>query len=83
VEGEEVAAEEEEISVTVLSRDEVVTYPKLRTPVTNILVTYVAAGLPPATITIPKDEYSLELEKKLIKEDIQKRLKVKPETYKV
>jgi len=76
-------AKEEEYDVTVLSRDEVVTYPKLRTPVTNILVTYVAAGLPPATITIPKDEYSLELEKKLIKESIQKRLKIKPETYKV
>lgn len=76
-------AEKEEYSVTVISRDEIVTYPKIATPVTNVLVTYVAAGLPPHTITIPKEEYKPELEKKLIREDIEKRLKVKPETYKV
>lgn len=76
-------AEKEEFEVTVLSRDEVVTYPKIATPVTNVLVTYVAAGLPPRTVTIPKTEYSRELEQKLIREDIQKRLKMKPETYRV
>jgi len=74
---------EEGYEVTVIARDEVTTYPKLRTPVTNVLVTYVAAGLPPATITIPKDEYSLEKEKELVRADIERRLKFKPETYRV
>ena len=76
-------AEKEGFDVVVLSRDEVVTYPKIGTPVTNVMVTYVAAGLPPRTVTIPKTEYSKELEQKLIREDIQKRLKMKPETYRV
>jgi len=76
-------AEKPEYEVTVLSRDEVVTYPKLATPVVTVQVTYVAAGLPPATVSIPKAEYSLELEKEKIREDIERRLKVKPETYKV
>jgi len=83
VEAEEVAPAKPEYEVTVLARDEVTTFPKIRQPVETVLVTYVAAGLPPATVTIPKDEYSLELEKKLIKEDIEKRLKFKPETYKI
>jgi len=76
-------AEKEEFEVTVLDRSEVVTYPKLATPVTTVMVTYVAAGLPPATFNIPKEEYSKDLEKRLIREDIERRLKVKPETYKV
>jgi len=74
---------EEGYEVTVIARDEVTTYPKIRTPVTNVLVTYVAAGLPPATVTIPKDEYTLEKEKELIKADIERRLKFKPETYRI
>jgi len=78
----EVAAAEE-YEVTVLSRQEVTTYPKIRQPVVTVMVSYVAAGLPPATVTIPKAEYSLDLEKKLIREDIERRLKIKPETYKV
>jgi len=47
------------------------------------LVTYVGAGLPPSTISIPKEEWTPELEKKLIREDIEKRLLIKPETFKV
>jgi len=43
----------------------------------------VAAGLPPNTIHIPAEEYSLEHEKQLIRKDIERRLKVKPETYTV
>jgi len=76
-------AEEEAHEVTVISRETVTTYPKLRVPVETVLVTYVAAGLPPATVTILKEEYSLEAEKKRIREDIERRLKVKPEVYKV
>jgi len=75
--------EEKEYEVTVLSRDDVTTFPRIGEAVETRMVTYVAAGLPPATIDIPKKEWTLELEKKLIREDIEKRLKVKPETYKV
>ena len=76
-------AAEREYDVTVISRDEVTTYPKIATPVVNVLVTYVAAGLPPHTVTIPKDEHTLDVEKTRIREDIEKRLKAKPESYKV
>jgi len=76
-------AEEEKYEVTVISRDTVTTYPKIRTPVENVLVTYVAAGLPPSTVTIPKEEHTPELERKLIRADIEKRLKMKPETFHV
>jgi len=69
--------------VTVLSREEVTTFPKIAQPVVNVLVTYVAAGLPPATVTIPKDKWSPEEEKRVIREDIERRLKFKPETYRV
>jgi len=76
-------AEEAEYEVTVIARDDVTTYPKLGVAVETRLITYVAAGLPPSTISIPKEEWTLEVEKKLIREDIEKRLKMKPETYKV
>jgi len=76
-------AEEEKYEVTVIARDDVTTYPKLGVAVETRLITYVAAGLPPSTISIPKEEWTPELEKKLIREDIEKRLLVKPETFKV
>jgi len=75
--------QKKEYNVTVLSRDEIVTYPKLGEKAEQILVTYVAAGLAPRTLTIPKKEYSLEKEKELIRQDIEERLKKKPESYKV
>jgi len=78
-----VAEEKKEYEVTVLSRDTVTTFPRIGEAVETVMVTYVAAGLPPRTLNIPKEEYTLDLEKKLIREDIEKRLKVKPETYKV
>jgi len=83
VEAEEVAPAEPEYEVTVLSRQEIVEYPKIRTPVPVYVVTYVAAGLPPATISIPKEKWTKELERSIIRKDIERRLKVKPETYKV
>jgi len=78
-----VAEEKKEYEVTILMRETVTTYPRIGEPVETTMITYVAAGLAPNTITIPKEKYSLELEKKLIREDIERRLKVKPETYKV
>lgn len=72
-----------EYDVVVLSRDEVVTYPKLNQPETTVLVTYVSAGLPPHTLHIPKEGWSEPKEKQLIRKSIEARLKAKPETYKV
>lgn len=73
----------EEYTVTVLSRRPITVYPKLNQPVNQIMVSYVAAGLAPATVTINREDYTREVEKKLIKEDIQRRLKERPETFKV
>lgn len=69
--------------VTVINREEITTYPKIATPVQSILVTYVAAGLPPKTLTILKEEYNERTEKKRIRDDIEQRLKHKPESFKV
>ena len=77
------AKEKREYDITVFPRDTVTTYPKIGVAVDTILVTYVAAGLPPNTLSILKEEWTPELEKKLIREDIEKRLKAKPETFKV
>jgi len=77
------AEEKVEYEVTILSREEVVTYPTLAQPVITLQVTYVAAGLPPATISIPKEEYTKELEAQKLREDIERRLKVKPEVITV
>jgi len=74
---------QEEHDVTVLSRDDVVTYPKLNQPVTTRIITYVAAGLPPHSINILEKEWTLQKEKLLIRKDLQERLKKQPETYKV
>jgi len=76
-------SEREEYEATILSRREVTTYPRLATPVITVQTTYVAAGLPPATISIPKKEWSKEREKKDIREDIERRLAEKPEVIRV
>ena len=77
------AKEREEFKVTILSRREVDTYPKFHVKVTQVWVTYVGAGLAPNTIFIDKDKYNKELEKKMIREDIEARLKRRPETIRV
>lgn len=74
---------EEKYNVTILSRDDVTTYPKLGEAVVTVLVTYVAAGLPPHTIKIPKDRWTPESEKILVKASIEDRLERKPEAYRV
>lgn len=70
-------------NVTVLSRTPITTYPKLNVPLVTMYVTYVSAGLSPGTVTIEKAKYSKALEKKLVREDIEKRLKRKAEIYTV
>jgi len=77
------AEEKAKYDVTVLSRDEVTTFPKIAQPVVIVETTYVAAGLPPATIKIPKEEWNPEVEKRKIREDIEKRLKRKVEVFRV
>jgi len=77
------AAKPKEYDVYVLSRREVTIFPKPNMPEQQTIVTYVAAGLPPASITIMKKDYTLDKEKQLIKADIEKRLTTKPEQYKV
>lgn len=75
--------DERKYNVTVLSRDEITTYPKLGVAVETVLTTYVAAGLPPHTVRIPKDRWTPEAEKTLIRASIEDRLEKKPETYRV
>jgi hypothetical protein len=75
--------EEKTRNVTVLSRREISVFPKLGVEVRQVMTTYVAAGLPPATVTIDKDKYNLEAEKRLIKADIERRLREKPEVFRV
>lgn len=77
------AEEEREYEVTVISREDVTVYPKIATPVVSRIITYVAAGLPPHSITIPRDEWNVEKEKAIIRKDIEARLKMKKEIYKV
>ena len=77
------AKEREEFKVTILSRREVDTYPRLGEKVTQIWITYVGAGLAPNTIYVEKAKYGKELEKKMIREDIEARLKRRPETIRV
>jgi len=104
--GEEKAKEKKEkYEVEVIRRDIITTFPKLRTPALTSLVTYVAAGLPPDTVSIllsevapgkeaelvsqieaesgPLWEEYLKHEKKLVREAIDKRLKIKPAVYRV
>lgn len=72
-----------EYNVTILSRDDVTTFPKLGQSLVTRLITYVAAGLPPHTVRIAKDEWTPELEKIQIRASIEARLKKKPEAYRV
>lgn len=72
-----------EYDVTVLSRDTVTTFPKIAQPVEVVHVTYVAESLPPATVFIEKAKYTPEFEKKVIREDITRRLQQRPESFKV
>jgi len=75
--------EGERYEVTVIRRRDITVYPKIRQPLRVRLVTYSAAGLPPRTLSIPKEEWTLEREKQLVRRDIERRLKIRPEVYTV
>ncbi|TET13498.1 MAG: hypothetical protein E3J82_02915 [Candidatus Thorarchaeota archaeon] len=82
-EKKEETPEKKEYAVTILRRVEIVTHPRIGEPLEQKRITYVAAGLAPATLTIIVDQYSLELEKKRIRADIERRLMLKAESYRV
>jgi len=73
----------EEYNVTVLDRQDITTFPKLGQAEVWKYITYVAAGLPPKTIQIKKDEWTVEKEKRAIRDDIDARMKARPESYMV
>ena len=68
---EEAKPGEEKMKVRILSREEITTYPKIKTPVKTIAVTVHAPGYPPFTLFIPKDEWSKEKERELIKQKLE------------
>jgi len=70
-------------NVTVLSRGSEATFEKVGEPIIIKLITYIAAGLPPHTVRIPKDDWTSELEKTVIKASIEERLAKKPTSYRV
>lgn len=72
-----------EFNVTVLSRTEIETYPKLGVKESRTHTTYVAAGLAPKTIFMLTKEWTLQKEKTAIRVDIEARLKARPEAYTV
>jgi len=67
-----------EYEVTILPPTELTVYPEPLKPMKVIRVTYLYPGLAPGTVTISKEEYTEELMKKLIRKDIERRLKIKP-----
>ena len=67
----------EEREYVVTNRHDLVTFPKLGTPVEQRLVSYYVEPYPPRTITIPKTEWSLEEEHKRIQDDFQQWTKTK------
>jgi len=71
------------IEVTIIGRETVTVSPRLGEFVRMVRIDYQALDLPPATIWIPETEYSEEEENKRIREDIERRLKVKPEVKRI
>jgi hypothetical protein len=69
--------------VKILSRTELMTYPTPDKPVTVKAVTYQTGFMPPRTVYIPKDEYTPDKEKEVIKTDIEKANTTKHETFEV
>ena len=71
------------MKVSILRRTDLPTYPTPDKVVITRAITYQADMMPPRTIYIDKDEWTPELEKDRIKEDIEKVKAEVPETYEV
>lgn len=69
--------------VKVLSRVNLIIYPTPETPKTVRAVTYQTGFMPPRTVYIPEEGYSVDKEREAIKADIEKAETLKPETYEV
>jgi len=69
----------EEVEWVILRRTELPTWPTPERPVMVVAVTYQANMLPPRTIYIPKEEWSLEEEDKRILADIAAARAARPE----
>lgn len=69
--------------VTILRRTDLPTYPTPTEVVIIRAITYQADMLPPRTIYIDKEEWTADVEKDKIKEDIEKVKAEAPETYEV
>lgn len=50
---------------------------------TEVWIHYRYKRMPPGLVRIPKEDYTLEVEKDLIRAQIEERLEEKPETLKV
>jgi len=69
--------------VTILRRTDLPTYPTPTEVVIIRAITYQADMMPPRTIYINKDEWTEELEKDKIREDIELVKAAAPETFEV
>ena len=69
--------------IRILSRDEFVTYPKLRQPVTMLAITYQVNDDIPRTVWIPKDEWTPEKEREIILKDYEKHVATSTEEFEV
>jgi len=69
--------------VTVTSRRTIDVPRVVGEPEKQLVITYTAAGMAPATIFIMKDEYSLDLEKSMIRKAVEKKLEEQIESYEV
>jgi len=72
-----------EYEVEILSRADIVTYPRLTEPVPTRRITFYHWPYPPQTVDIPIEEWSLEEERKRIRKAIEELRKAKAEVYKV
>lgn len=76
-------AKEKELEVTITSRRDAVFPTEEGGQRVEVWTNYRYGRMAPGLIKIPKEEWSAEKEKELIKADIEARLKEKPEVVKV
>lgn len=73
----------EGIDVTILDRSEISTYPTVEKEVKVISITFTAPTIPPLTVRIPLEEYTVERETEEIKKAIKEYKAVKPEVKRI
>lgn len=78
-----VSESEEGEEVTILREEEILLYPTAEKGQVSIAVTYSTRDMPPWTVLIPKDEYTLELRAEKVRESIEQRRAQTPETIRI